>query len=111
MLATSLRRCIPAALSGLSSRQATPVFHYSTCTQAITSAILPGVTGNSRGRILKTIIVSQLKEPERYEALMEAMMDGAGIEGGHIMQYTEYTEGGEAFGKFLLRSDEESVAD
>ena len=52
---------------------------------------------------MKTIRVSQLKEPERYQALYEAMMDGTEIEGGYIKCRSEYTEAGEKIAKFTLR--------
>ena len=52
---------------------------------------------------MKTIRVSQLKEPERYEALYEAMMNGTQVEGGYVMEYTEYHDAGELVCKFTLR--------
>ena len=52
---------------------------------------------------MKIIRVDQLREPERYAALYDAMMDGTEIEGGYVMQYTEYHEAGELICKFTLR--------
>ena len=54
----------------------------------------------------RVIRVNQLKEPERYQALYEAMMDGTQVEGGYVMQYTEYREYGELICKFTLREVE-----
>jgi len=51
-------------------------------------------------RIIK---ISQLKEPERYDALYEAMMTGTEIEGGYVMQYTETHEDGQTIARFTLR--------
>jgi len=54
----------------------------------------------------RVIKVSQLKEPERYQALYEAMMNGTEVEGGYVMQYTEYPEDGQTVAKFTLRERE-----
>ena len=43
--------------------------------------------------MLKTIIVNQHKDPERYEMLYDAVMNGAETEGGPVMQYAGYTIG------------------
>lgn len=56
-------------------------------------------------RIIK---ISHLKEPERYEALYEAMMSGTEVEGGYVMQYTETHEGGQTVARFTLREVEEN---
>ena len=52
---------------------------------------------------MKVINVSQLREPERYEALYEAMMDGTQVEGGYVSMNTEYHDARELVCKFTLR--------
>ena len=59
-------------------------------------------------RIIK---IDQLKEPERYETLYEAMMDGTQVEGGYVMQYTEYDDAGELVCKFTLRDPDDKLPD
>ena len=54
------------------------------------------------------IRINQLREPERYQALYQAMMDGTEVEGGYVMEYTEYNEFGELVCKFTLRPAETS---
>ena len=56
---------------------------------------------------MKTIIVNQRTDPQRYQALYDAMMDGTEIEGGYVMEYTEYHEAGELVCKFTLRESEQ----
>ena len=51
----------------------------------------------------KTVTIRPLKEPERYQAFYEAMMNGTEIEGGYISCRSEYTEAGEKIAKFTLR--------
>ena len=52
---------------------------------------------------MKEIRIDPRKEPERYEAFMDALNTGAQVEGGYIMQYTEYREQCELVCKFILR--------
>ena len=54
------------------------------------------------------IRINQLKEPDRYQALYDAMMGGTEVEGGYVMEYTEYREYGELVCKFTLRPAETS---
>ncbi len=58
---------------------------------------------------MKEIRLSQLKEPERYQALYEAMMTNTTVEGGHVEMYTEYHEAGELVCKFTLREADDQV--
>ena len=44
---------------------------------------------------MKTIRIDHHEQPGRYQAFYEAILDGTEIEGGYVMQYTEYHEAGE----------------
>ena len=51
----------------------------------------------------KIVTIRPLKEPERYRAFYEAMINGSEIEGGYISCRSECHEAGEKIAKFTLR--------
>ena len=55
---------------------------------------------------MKIVTVNIRSERKRYEELLTAMMNRTEYEGGFIMQYSEYQEGTERYGKFILGNDE-----
>ena len=55
---------------------------------------------------MQTVKINIRNERSRYIALMGAMMTGKRVEGGYVMEYSEYREQGERIGKFLLRRPE-----
>ena len=55
---------------------------------------------------MQTVKINIRNERSRYIALMGAMMTGQRIEGGYIMEYSEYREQGDRYAKFQLRLPE-----
>ena len=55
---------------------------------------------------MKVVTVNIRNEHKRYEELLTAMMNRTECEGGIVMQYSEYQEGTERYGKFVLGNDE-----
>lgn len=55
---------------------------------------------------MQTVKINIRNERSRYIALLDAMKTRKKVEGGYVMEYSEYREQGERIGKFLLRPPE-----
>ena len=55
---------------------------------------------------MRTIRINIRNDRSRYIALLDAMLNRKKIEGGYVMQYSEYQEQGERYAKFLLQPPE-----
>ena len=58
---------------------------------------------------MRTIRVSEFKEPERFRALYDALLSGTKIEGGYVRQYAVSAEAGELVCKFVLRDADDEL--